>query len=75
MISILQFQSLSVSLLLKLTGTAIERSNLVFLFHKFRSCVTEQVIFITYKKRPSQIRRVSVFENRTLELVSWFVAP
>ena len=43
--SVLQFQSLSISLSLKLTDTIIERSDLVVLFHKFRSCLTEQMIF------------------------------
>ena len=35
-------QSFSISLLLKLIDTAIERSHLMFLLHKFRPCLTEQ---------------------------------
>ena len=46
----------------------------MFLSHKFRLCLTEQMIFITLKKRSSQIWRVSVFENRALKLVSRFFA-
>ena len=74
MLCVLQFQSFSMSLLLKLTDAIIERINMVFLLHNFRSCLTEQMIFVTFKKRSSQIRRISVFENRTHELVFWFFA-
>ena len=74
MLCVQQFQSLSVSLLLKLTDAIIERSNLMFLSHKFRSCLTEQKLFIAFNKRFSQIWRVSVFQNRTLELASPFFA-
>ena len=54
MVSVLQFQYLSISLLLKLIDTAIERSNLMLLSHEFRSCLTGQVIFVAFKKRSSQ---------------------
>ena len=47
----------------------------MLLLHKFRSCLTEQVILITFKKRSSQFWRISMFEHRTFELVSRFVAP
>ena len=51
-------------LLLKLTNTFTERFNLVFLLHNFSSCLNEQTIFVTFKKRSSQIWRISVCENR-----------
>ena len=51
----LQFQSLSIRLLLKLIDTTEKRSHLILLFHKFRSCLTEQKIFISFKKRSSNI--------------------
>ena len=38
-------------LVAKLTDTIIERSNLVFLPQKFRSCLTEQIIFIAFKEK------------------------
>ena len=44
----------------------------MFLSHKFRLSVTEQMIFVAFKKRSSPIWRVSVFENRTLEMISRF---
>ena len=44
----------------------------MFLSHKFRCCLTEQMIFIAFKKRSSQIWRISTFEDRTLELISRF---
>ena len=40
---------------LQKTQGIIERSNLMFLSHKFRLCLTEQMIFIAFKKRSSQI--------------------
>ena len=73
--SVLWFQSFSITLLLKLIDTAIERSNLLLLFHKFTSCLAVQMIFITFKKRSSQFWWISILKNRTLELVSRFVAP
>ena len=45
----------------------------MFLSHKFRSCLTEQMIFLACKKRSSQIWRISVFENRNLKLISPFL--
>ena len=45
----------------------------MFLSHKFRSCQTEQMIFLACKKRSSQIWRISVFENRNLKLISPFL--
>ena len=48
-------QSLSIRLSLKLVDTIIESSDLMFLLHNFRSCLTEQMMFIAFKKRSSQI--------------------
>ena len=74
MMGVLKFQSLSVGLLLKLNDTAIARSNLMFLLHKFRPCLIKQMILIAFKKRSSQFWWMSTFKNRTLEPVSRFVA-
>ena len=38
-------------------------SNSMLLFHKFRSHLTEQVIYVTFKKRSSQFLRISIFEQ------------
>ena len=51
---VLQFQSLSKSLLLKFTDTIINRFNLVFLLHLFRPCLTEQMNFIAIQVEISQ---------------------
>ena len=67
---VLQFSSLSMSLFLKLIGTAIERSHMMFLHHKFRPCLIVQIILVTFKKRFSQISRISIPEHRTFELIS-----
>ena len=50
-LSVLLFQPLSISLLLKPTDKIIERFNLVFLPHKVRSCLIAQMIFIAFEER------------------------
>ena len=59
------------SLLLKFTDTSIDRSNLVFLLYEFRSCLTEQMIFIAFKKRSSQI----FSDQRVWKQISWTGFP
>ena len=56
---VLQFQSLSRSLLLKLIDTIVKRFHLVFLLHKFRPCVIKQMILVTIKKRFCNFRWIS----------------
>ena len=73
---VLQFQSLSKSLLLKLIDTTVKRFHLMFLLHNFRPFLMKQMIFVPIKKRFPNICRVSKSKNRmntTLEVVSWFV--
>ena len=48
---VLQFQSLSTSLLLKLIDTIVERFHFEFLLHQSRSRLSEQVISISLKKK------------------------
>ena len=75
--SVLQFQSLIISLLLELIHTTVKRTRL-------RSCficsdltwLIKQMILVSIKKRFPNICRVSKFKNRmntTLESVSQFV--
>ena len=61
--------------LLKLTDTIIERFNLVFLLHDFRSCLTEQMIFITFKKRSSQIDGSAFLKTELLNFSSGSLFP
>ena len=44
---VLQFLSLSISLLLKLVDTNVRRSHLMFLLHEFRPCLMKQMIFVS----------------------------
>ena len=56
--------------------TIVERSHLMFLLHKFRSCLIKQMILVTIQKGCSNFRCVSNSENGTntaLETVSPFV--
>ena len=55
---VLQFQSLSTSLLLKLTNASVKRFHFVFLLHEFRSRFSKQMISVSSKKRFRNIRRV-----------------
>ena len=61
---VLQFQSLSMSLLLKLIDTIVKRFHFLFLLHKFRSRLSKQVISFSIKKRFRNICRVRESENR-----------
>ena len=55
---VLQFQSLSISLLLKFTNANVQRFHFVFLLHEFRSCFSRQMISVSNKKRFRNICRV-----------------
>ena len=68
--------SLSISLLLELIDTTVKRSHLMFLLHKFRSCLIKQRILVSIKKWFPNICRVRKSKNRkntTLETISRFV--
>ena len=64
---VLQFQSLSVSLLPKFLNTTVERSHLMSLLHKFKPCLIEQMILVSIKKRFPNTSPVSKFED----IVAW----
>ena len=69
------FEYMLTTLLLKISDTIIERSILIFLLHKFRSCLIEQLIFVVFKKRSFWIWWLNEFKNRTLELTPRIVTP
>ena len=60
---VLQIQSLSTGFLLKITSTIVERFHFLLL-HQFSSCLSKQVISISFKKRFCNIRWVSISKNR-----------
>ena len=64
----LQFQSLSISLLLKFTNASVKRFHFVFLLHEFRSRFSKQMISVSVKKRFRNICRVRESDER-------FIAP
>ena len=73
---VLQFQSLSISLLLKLIDTTVKRFHLMFMHHNFRHCMIKQMIFVRIKKRFPNICWVSKPKNRmnaALETISLFI--
>ena len=61
---VLQFQSLRISLLPMLTNTIVKRFHLMFLLHQFGSCLGEQVIPVSIKKRFRNFRGARISENR-----------
>ena len=56
---VLQFQSLSISLSLKLIDTIVKRFHFVFLIQKFSSRLSKQMISVTIKKRFRNICQVA----------------
>ena len=48
---VLQFQPLSISLLLEFTDASVKRFHFVLLLHEFRSCFSKQVNSVSIKKR------------------------
>ena len=61
---VLQFRSLSMSLLLKFPDASVRRFHFVLLLHEFRSRFSKQVIAITIKKRFRNVCRVRQSEDR-----------
>ena len=61
---VLQFQSLSLSLLLKFINTSVKRFHFVCLLHEFRSRFSKQMISVSIKKRFRNICRVGESDER-----------
>ena len=68
MMGVLQFQSLSIGLLLKFTHASVKRFHFVFLLHKFRSRFSKEMISSSITKRFHNICRVGESDER-------FIAP
>ena len=63
---VLQFQPLSISLLLKFNNASVKRFHFVFLLHEFRTRFSKQMIFVSIKKRFRNICPVRESDERLL---------
>ena len=61
---VLQFESLSINLLLKFINTSVKRFHCVFPLHEFRSRFSKQMISVSIKKRLRNICRVRESDER-----------